>query len=66
MSETIERTLGEIVTKCDMLLEFHREGQKADAKMDDRVKHLEKWQARVIGAYAALVVIVTAYLKLAH
>lgn len=56
MSENIERTLGRMEAKVDTLLD-------RTAKIEPRVASLEKWQARVIGAYALLVVIVGVVIK---
>jgi hypothetical protein len=57
MSEDIQRTLGSIETKVDMLL------QRTEA-VDGRVGKLEKWQNRVIGAYAFLIAVIGFYLKM--
>jgi hypothetical protein len=59
MSENIERTLGRMEAKVDIVLE-------RTAKMEPRIASLEKWQARVIGAYALLVVIIGIAIKFAR
>jgi hypothetical protein len=66
MSEHIERSLGRVEgqlmtfnEKLDTLLELHKSSDAKHLKSDDRLSHLEKWQARVIGAYAVLVLAIS-------
>ena len=64
MSENLERSLGRVEgqlvsfnEKLDTLLELHKSSDAKHVLSDRRLGNLEKWQARVIGAYAALVVV---------
>jgi hypothetical protein len=76
MSDNLERSLGRVEgqlvsmeksfhEKLDTLLELHRTSDQKHDRSDTRLSHLEKWQARVIGAYAALVLIIGIVLKVA-
>jgi hypothetical protein len=66
MSEHIERSLGRVEgqlmtfnEKLDTLLELHRTSDAKHERSDERLSHLERWQSRVIGAYAVLVLLLT-------
>lgn len=74
MSEPIERSLGRVEgqlisfnEKLETLLAMHKASDERHEKhriaTDQRLTRLEKWQAKLIGAYAALVVIVGLVLK---
>lgn len=56
MTESIERTLGNIEAKVDMLLDSH-------ASFEKRVSSLEKWRNLLTGAYS-LLVLAAGYFKL--
>lgn len=50
---TIEREVGEIHTKVDHLIELVRKQNGRVTKLEDQVGTLRRWQALVIGAFAA-------------
>lgn len=54
MSENIERTLGRLEAKVDVLLEHHAHSLTTQAEIDQRVTKLERWQAGLVGGGAVM------------